>query len=143
MAEERTFPAWVNPLAFHEVEEPRADKDRRADHSDVVKYLCTPGTDVTVDALVGRYNEVSKEPTLSVVPAEANILEKLIWPLRNAKASYMVGNYLGTIALCGMVAEMVAILLFEIAEIKLDDKPMDEEAQRRIFGSAVFVSSRR
>jgi hypothetical protein len=44
-------------------------------------------------------------------------LEKLVWPLRHAKASYIVGNFLSTIALCGMVSEMMALFLFELAQI--------------------------
>jgi hypothetical protein len=36
----------------------------------------------------------------------------------------MVGNYLAVIALCGMVAEMVAILHWELSEPKLNGQPM-------------------
>ena len=34
----------------------------------------------------------------------------------------MVGNYLSVIALCGMVAEMVAIFLWELEDLKLDEE---------------------
>ena len=34
----------------------------------------------------------------------------------------MVGNYLAVIALSGMVAEMVAILLWELADVKLNER---------------------
>ncbi|MFQ5965627.1 MAG: hypothetical protein ACE5KZ_15235 [Candidatus Scalinduaceae bacterium] len=47
----------------------------------------------------------------------------------------MIGNYLGTISLCGMVAEMVAILLFEICDFKLNNKSMNEHDQKSLFGS--------
>ena len=57
-----------------------------------------------------------------------------MWPLRNAKAAYMCGNYLSTIALCGMVAEMVAILLFEISGFQLNNKPMSDKDQIAVFG---------
>ena len=50
-------------------------------------------------------------------------------PLRNAKAAFVLGNYFGVIALCGLVAEMIAILLFEMAH---DDMPADE--QEGLFG---------
>lgn len=46
----------------------------------------------------------------------------------------MCGNYLGTIALCGMVAEMVAMLLFDIGGFQLNNKPMSEKDQIAIFG---------
>ncbi len=47
----------------------------------------------------------------------------------------MVGNYLGTIALCGMVAEMVAVLLYEISNFSLKNRPMTEQDQTSVFGS--------
>jgi hypothetical protein len=50
-----------------------------------------------------------------IVPDEARIVNRLLMPLRHAKASFVVGNLLGTIALCGMVAEMAAILTLELA----------------------------
>lgn len=45
-----------------------------------------------------------------------------MWPLREAKASYVIGNYLAVVAMCGLVAEMVAVLLMQLAEAELRDK---------------------
>ena len=67
-------------------------------------------------------------------PAEERILEKLVWPLLHAKGSYMVGNYLGTISLCGMVCEMLAILIFEVAKPEINGARMTETSQRKLFG---------
>ena len=47
----------------------------------------------------------------------------------------MVGNYLATIALCGMVSEMVAILLWEIADPQLNGRLMTKEDERALLGS--------
>jgi len=58
-----------------------------------------------------------------------------VWPLRHAKGSYALGNYLGCIALCGMVGEMVALLLWDISKLRLKEKPWDEKAQTAILGS--------
>jgi hypothetical protein len=75
--------------------------------------MCATGQSSEPEALAGRYREIAPEPVqLFAVPAEERILDKLIWPLRHAKASFMLGNHVGTIALGGMVAEMVAMLLF-------------------------------
>ena len=88
-----------------------------------------------MENLIEKYREVSVEnPRLNVVPAEDRILEKLIWPLRHAKASYMVGNHLGTISLCGMVAEMVAILYFDISDVVIGSEKLDESKQKLMFG---------
>ena len=48
----------------------------------------------------------------------------------------MLGNYLGTISLCGMVAEMLAILLFEIAELEYHGKKMTRTDERGLFGNS-------
>ena len=138
MGSERVFTGWLNPLQFLEIDEPWASAiNAPLTLEAVLKFLCTPGIDAGLDSLVARYREISLEKSrLFAAPAEERILEKLIWPLRNAKASYMVGNYLGTISLCGMVTEMVAILLFEVSEFSLNAKPLTDKEQTALFGSS-------
>jgi len=126
----------INPLAFIEVDEPWAPAIITVCSEDILNYMC-PTVDSNVDNLITRYKEISIEnPRLNVVPAEDRILEKLIWPLRHAKASFVTGNHLGTISLCGMVAEMVAILYFDISDVKMGDKKLNKELQKQIFGSS-------
>ena len=138
MNSDRDFKGWINPLQFLEVDEPWASANNTPPTLEaVLKFLCTPGVSAHLDDLVSRYREISNEKArLSAAPTEERILEKLIWPLRHAKASYMVGNYLGTISLCGMVVEMVAILLFELSEFSLNSKPMTDKEQAALFGSS-------
>jgi hypothetical protein len=62
------------------------------------------------------------------------IVEKMLMPLHGAITSYMIGNYYGTIALCGLVCEMLSIFLFEISELKINDQPVDESKQEQLFG---------
>lgn len=133
--EEKLFKGMINPLAFIEVDEPWALVHPTEVSSEVIlNYMC-PTTSPNVDNLINRYREVSVEnPRLKVVPAEERILEKLVWPLRHAKASYVIGNHLGTISLCGMVAEMVAILYFDISDIMIGKEKLDEEKQKLMFG---------
>jgi hypothetical protein len=102
----------------------------------LLDYLFAPEVDRRREAFVERYREVTAAAdTISVAPAEPTILGKLIWPLRQAKGSYALGNYLGCIALCGMVGEMVAILLWDISKVDLHGKPMTEDDQRSILGN--------
>jgi restriction system protein len=85
--------------------------------------------------MVARYQQISVEETrFFAAPAEDRILEKLVWPLRHAKSSYTLGNFLGTISLCGMVAEMVAMLLFDITEPTLNNRPMENRDREALFG---------
>ena len=131
---EKLFMGMINPLAFLEIDEPWAPREATAQPEEILNYMC-PTTSSDAENLTVRYKEISIEnPRLNIVPAEDRILEKLIWPLRHAKASFVIGNNLGTISLCGMVAEMVAILYFDISDVKMGDKEFNEEIQKLMFG---------
>lgn len=106
------FNAWINPLAFLEVDEPwSSTQDVTPTPETILSFLCPPGTPADSASLVARYKRISTEPVrLFAAPVEPRILETLVWPLRHAKASYVIGNNLSVVALCGMVSEMVALL---------------------------------
>ena len=133
----RLMNAWINPLAFLEVDGPPAPgAPAQPEPQTVLEFICPPGTASDVPTLVERYKSIAQEPVpLAIVPAEQRILDKLVWPLRHAKASYMVGNYLAVIALAGMVAEMVALLRWETAELSLNGRPMTADDERALFGA--------
>lgn len=133
----KTFQAWINPLAFLEVDEPWVSAANLPLNAQaVVAYACQPGVDTDVQSIAARYREISQEPVrLFAAPSEQRLLEKLVWPLRHAKASYMFGNYLSVIALCGMVGEMVAILCWELGEPQLAGQPMTRESEKAVLGS--------
>lgn len=137
MSDKRLFKGWVNPLAFLEVDQPWAQINKEPiTFESIIKYICTPGLKSDLQSLIDRYKEISLEPArLSIAPVENRILTKLVWPLRQAKACYMTGNYLGTIALCGMVAEMVAILLFDISDLAINGKKLTKEDEIGFWGS--------
>jgi hypothetical protein len=128
---------FVNPLAFLEADEPWASQLKRditVEH--ILKFACVPGVSRKAPDIVSRYKRISvEEPRLFAAPAEARLLERLIWPLRNAKGSFMLGNYLGCISLCGMVAEMAAILVFDLSDFTVNGAPLDDARQVAMFGS--------
>jgi hypothetical protein len=115
-----TISVFVNPLQLLEVDEPGASMSPKPPTADdIFKFMCTPGVPSDLESLTTRYKEISQEKArLFAVPDDQRILEKLVWPLRHAKASYVVGNFLSTIALCGAVAEMMALFLFEISMLE-------------------------
>jgi hypothetical protein len=102
MMSETSFEAFLNPLQLLEGDEPWSSALKRPlTYKAFVEFLCTPGLQADLASLVERYQEISREQRrLFAAPTEERILEKLIWPLRHAKAGYVVGNYLGTISLC-------------------------------------------
>jgi hypothetical protein len=83
---------------------------------------------------VAAYREITAVESVAPlveVPIERQIEKRILMPLRNAKVGFVLENYFAVIALCGLVAEMVAILLFEMAH---HDMPPEE--QRQIFGQS-------
>ena len=120
---------YVNPLAFVPVDlsNPDGSTDKLT-VEEVLGFLGPPGTRAHIDSLVERYRELGPVPMgLRIIPAEQGILARIAWPLREARASYTVGNHLSVIALCGIVAEMVAIFLWKLTGLKIDEK--------RLFGT--------
>ena len=129
MANEGTFKAWINPLAFPGVDLARAG-DAVPDAEAMLSVVCRPGVPHDTGSLVDRSRRISaRARVLFAAPDEPAILEKLVWPLREAKASYVLGNHLAVVAMCGLVAEMVAVLLMRLAEVELRGKEWKEGGQ--------------
>ena len=126
----------INPLAFPKLDLSSApDSPALPNDQDVLEFVCSPGVPADAASMASRYREIASEPVrLFVAPAERRILDKLVWPLRHAKASYMVGNYLAVIALAGMVA----ILRWDIAEVSMNGQPMTSKIQKAMFGNRAF-----
>lgn len=135
MSEKLTLKSWVNPIAMFSLEPIISEIEVRPSAEVVLRDLCSYDVDSSLEAMATRCGEVTPlNNALSLVPSEKNILTKLIWPLRNARACYVMGNYIGTIALCGMMSEMAAIVIFDIADPTIDDKPLNKKQQVRRFG---------
>jgi hypothetical protein len=138
MTKEYLVNACPNPLCFFEADDAwsglvKADVTAE----DVLRYACSPDESASIAQIVERYKHISAGSIdILAAPAEAKILQKLIWPLRHAKTAYMLGNYLGAIAMCGLVAEMVSILIFEISDVKINDARMKQKEQIALFGSS-------
>ena len=129
---------YVNPFIFFEIDEHWSHPGHtELSLESVLNFLCTPNDDSSITALIDRYKVINDRSVgLHCVPVEARILENIIWPLRHAKSSYIVANYLGTISLCGVVSEMLAILLFKSSEIQTNGSPLTESGEKAIFGSS-------
>lgn len=127
---------WVNPLIMFGSEfRPDGLVVGEMSYNVFMGFLCRPGAGSQVADLVQRYNEISVEKNrLPIAPGETALLDRLIWPLRDAKASYVMGNYLGTIALCGMVAEMAAVLAFDLYNEAEDPPRYSIKQQNELFG---------
>ena len=110
------FVAQINPMKILEWEEgwslptsgnPTPDR--------LLELLSAVGVPRGMDAFKKRYGEISKEDQrLILFPMESALVENVFGPLRQAKMDYVLGNFVGVISLCGIVAEKVAILIHAI-----------------------------
>lgn len=128
---------WVNPLRFFSLEgQPFNADNAEIDYQKLINDLRGADDDKTIGKVRERYKLLTNyDSNLFIVPVNNVILEKLVWPLRSAKQAFCLGNYLGCIALCGTVAEMITIFLFEIANITINGVKLDDSAQRKLFGN--------
>lgn len=126
----------INPLLCFEIEGLPGQQMPVPSYESVVQYLVTSGEDSSLEALSCRYREiVTHAEALSIAPVDVPyVLEKLFWPLRHAMAAYMLTNYLGVIAECGHVSEMVAILWLEMTGFTINGKPLTDEKAKQIYG---------
>jgi hypothetical protein len=114
-----TMSAWINPLRCIPIDAPQPGGAPTPDASELLDYLFAPEAERTAEAFAGRYRDVvSVAAAFPFAPAEPTLLQKLVWPLRHAIGSYCLADYLGCVALSGMVGEMVATLLWEIYALK-------------------------
>lgn len=131
-----TISGYPYPLVWEEAD-PEGPGVGPATLSNALSFMGCITMESQLELLKRRYVTITlKEGTalLHTVPPEVKIVAKLVTPLRSAKASYMLGDMLGVIAHCGLVAEMVATLLFDMAELRHNDAPLDESQQRSLFG---------
>ena len=149
---ERRFRAWINPLQFVSSVKPMpGTKVELPPIDSLLQFLGPPDDHATVEKAIDRYRVISKEKIrLFAAPAENRILRKLVWPLRHAKSSYMVGQWLGTIATCGMIAEITAIMLYDIwftkrmeQGLKLSGKEAPSIPEFERFGQSARIATLR
>lgn len=126
---EDVLPVVINPLAFPEVE-----RDAEPTAEDVIRYFIED-VDPAPANLARRYRTlIDKSASVSVIPSLKIIVQKMLMPLHGAVANYMLGNYHGTIALCGLVCEMLAIFLYDIHRIQISGQAPNEKTQAKMFG---------
>ena len=134
---DRTIGAWIRPLSLSSIGVlPFLPDNQPIDPSSLVKDLCQDFSPEFLENLRRRYWLLTTpELDIFVVPNEKKILEKLVWPLRAAKQAFILSDYLGCIALCGMVCEMAIIFLFDLANTRVNGKLLNAKQEKQIFGS--------
>lgn len=134
----RLIKQWINPLKYIEAHDtPVPITPDEPDYDSLMRFISTNFEDlINLDKIVANYREISRETgDISISPAQSEFMKKIIFPLKFAKFNFMIENYIGTIALCGMVAEMNAILLFVINHFHINGEEMDDACQNKVFGN--------
>ena len=111
---QKIFKVHLNTLKILEWEpEFSTHSDENFSAEPLLRHLCHTSVPSAMEAFRKRYAEVSKyDQHLRFAVAEPKISENLYGPLRQGKMNYVLGNYASSITLCGIVAEMIALLVF-------------------------------
>lgn len=130
-AEAELLTGVINPLHWIEA---LLQKPSDITHESILRFLCGMKTDRTISGFLIRYNEITaKHQQVDFIPVVGHFIGKLIDPLRHANACFLIESFLGTITLCGTVAEMLTILRFEIDQHQKGNV-LDEAGQKKLFG---------
>jgi len=82
-----------------------------------------------------RYIEVSgKESYPAILPYTDKVFERFLAPLKSAKRTYCLGEYLASVELCAHLGEMLAILVWQITPITLKGKKLDQATEKAMWG---------
>lgn len=129
---------YIRPLAFLDGDEYTRGVTKKEPGLDrLLDFLFDKDAPHDMASVLKRYKDVFQGAAdMPLAPYEPVFMQKLVWPLRHAKASYVLGNYLGTITLCGLVCEMLAILLYEMSPVSLGQggQPLSQADQKKLFG---------
>ena len=125
-----TFPVEVDPCIWYEADERKLERKRfprfqLSLEQSFIQLACRQRGNFSLKHLKAQYKRITCAEgryELRTIPEEERILQRLVWPLRDAKVAFMVGNYLGTIAMAGVLAETVTMLHFELQAPDLDQQ---------------------
>ncbi len=84
-----------------------------------------------------RYFEITdKETHLNITPSKeySNVFNRIIQPLILGKKYYTFGEYLSCIALAGLSAEMMSLVVWKISKLKVAGQDINDETQKIVFG---------
>ena len=129
------MPIILNPLVWFPGEAQRFPGIEEASAESFLAYAGR-GQQIEVTKLIERYRATSAADSgLVALPASESIMRQILLPLHSAKISLLLQHYTSCIAMCGMVAEMLALLRFNAAKVTHQGQAMTESVQKAFFGS--------
>lgn len=86
---------------------------------------------------IKRYCEITDKDThLSITPSQdyAQLTSRIIQPIILGKKYFALGEYVSCIAMSGLAAEMMTLVVWNMSEFSVAGKLLDEEEQKILFG---------
>ncbi len=125
------IPVFLNPLTWTGAALSRLGQVPT--EGNLLEFLQGPLGAVGFQEIVARYQELSHlDSMLLQLPMHPSVAENILLPIVQAKGAYMLGHYVSCIALCGAIAESLAVFRYEVAP-PVDGRPtvgeFDEERQ--------------
>lgn len=129
---DRLVEGWLRPLSISSIRVlPFEEPVERIDASALVHDLCWNESGDCLEAIKRRYLRLSTQQLdIFAVPAESQILNKIVWPLKSAKHAFCLADYLGCIALCGAVCEMAAVFIYDLVSDLWDISKLESKYQK-------------
>lgn len=131
-----TVQGQLNPLIWHEVHLEKDSAGFTIPPDGVLGFFKGVGSArPDSDSMLAHYKEIADllNP-IFFTPHHPIINVKILGPLRSSAANFTVGNYVASVALSGMVAEILTVLWFQISDIRVGPDQMDKKAQIELFG---------
>lgn len=131
--EDQTIPVFVNPFVFLKADE-RYSQGQEITEQDILEFVSSDGIVPEIKNFINHYKTIEKDiPKAFAIPAEDQIITKLVKPLQQAISSFMLGNFLSTISMCGFVAEMITVFLYETSNITINQEKVSK-VEKKLFG---------
>lgn len=90
--------------------------------------------DLTTE-IVERYIEVTpKDSHPTITPSYKKLNERITEPLRAAKKAYCFEDYVTSIALSGIVGEMMAHIFFQMKTTNINGEILNSDGEKALFG---------
>lgn len=128
MSDDHTITFFVNPLFLFNASNFPTNEKKELTSLDVLEYLASDNKLMSVAEMKNNYQLLDEKiSSFFGVPSEAQILNKMIFPLKRAVGYFVIGNYRESIAVAAFVAEMATIFKFQIYNISLLERPIVTE----------------
>lgn len=100
-------------------------------------FFDLPFESLKKDVLIRYVEATTPETHMHITPHTDDIFQRMLSPLKAAKKNYSLGEYVATIALSGIVGEMLAILVWKIGGATIKGSPMTEAKEEALFGRSI------